>query len=132
MRKPFLSLLALGLLTTDLLAQPPTNWPAYGGGPAETRYSNLKQINKSNVQKLQIAGTYDTGDGPGDPQTQPIMVDGVLFALTPKHKITAHDATSGKPLWQFASDIFGRGANPAVVYLSLGDARPVLGAVQSF
>ena len=132
MRKPFLSLLALGLLTTDLLAQPPTNWPAYGGGPAETRYSNLKQINKSNVQKLQIAWTYDTSDGPGDPQTQPIMVDGVLFGLTPKHKVIALDATTGKLLWQFDSGIVGRGANRSVVYWSSGDDRRVFAAVQSF
>src|SRR3984957_9859650 len=132
MRKPFLSLLALGLLTTDLLAQPPTNWPAYGGGPAETRYSNLKQINKSNVQKLQIAWTYDTSDGPGDPQTQPIMVDGVLFGLTPKHKVIALDATTGKLLWQFDSGIAGRGPNRSVVYWTDGKAPRLFAAVQSY
>src|SRR3984957_12791029 len=134
MRKPFLTLpeIALGFLTTHLLAQPPTNWPPYGGGPTQTRYSNLTQINKSNVQKLQIAWTYDTSDGPGDPQTQPIMVDGVLFGLTPRHKVIALDAATGKLLWQFDSGIVGRGANRSVVYWSSGDDRRIFAAVQSF
>src|ERR1043166_15307 len=52
------------------------DWPAYGGGPEDIRYSDLKQINRSNVSRLEVAWTYDAADGPGDPQTQPIMVSG--------------------------------------------------------
>ncbi|MGA3204674.1 MAG: PQQ-binding-like beta-propeller repeat protein, partial [Bryobacteraceae bacterium] len=109
----------LGVL---LLAQPQTrtarNWPAYGGGPEGTRYSDLKQIDRSNVAHLQVAWTYDTADGPGDGETQPIMVDGVLFGLTPKHRTVALDAATGKLLWRFDSGIEGRGANRSVVYWS--------------
>ena len=120
-----------------LLAQSPAgntdrNWPAYGGGPAQARYSDLKQINSGNVQKLQIAWTYDTADGPGDGQTQPIVIDGVLFGLTPKHKAIALDAANGKLLWQFDSGIAGRGANRSVVYWSSGSDSRIFAAVQSF
>ncbi len=38
-------------------------WPSNGGGPDSIRYSRLKQINRDNVAKLQVAWTYDTGDG---------------------------------------------------------------------
>ena len=31
------------------------DWPAYGGGSESIRYSNLKQINRSNVSRLQVA-----------------------------------------------------------------------------
>ncbi len=122
-----------GWVLLPLFAQPPTrNWPAYGGGPEETRYSELSQINRSNVAKLQVAWSYDTADGAGDPQTQPIMIDGVLFGLTPKHKVVALDAASGKLLWRFDSGIVGRGANRSVVHWSTGDDSRIFAAVQSF
>jgi quinoprotein glucose dehydrogenase len=71
-------------------------WPAYGGGPAGIRYSKLKQIDRSNVGRLRVAWTYDTNDGAGDPQTQPILVGGVLYGITPTHKAIALDGASGK------------------------------------
>ena len=108
------------------------NWPAYGGGPAQTRYSGLKEIDRSNVAKLQVAWTYDTADGAGDPQTQPIMVDGVLYGLTPKHTVIALDAATGKLLWNFSSGIAGRGANRGLVYWSSGDDKRLFASIQSF
>src|SRR5579862_1232514 len=59
-------------------------WPGYGGGPQQIRYSTLTQINKSNVKQLQVAWMFDTGE-PGAMQTQPIVVDGVLYGYTPTH-----------------------------------------------
>jgi quinoprotein glucose dehydrogenase len=96
------------------------------------RYSDLEQINRSNVAKLQVAWTYDTADGPNASQTQPIMVDGVVFGLTPKHSVVALDAASGKLLWRFSSGINGRGANRSVVYWASGDDRRIFASVQSF
>jgi len=108
------------------------DWPAYGGGSAGIRYSSLKQINRSNVSQLRLAWTYDTADGPGDPQTQPIVIDGVLFGLTPRHKAVALDAATGKLLWRFDSGIAGRGPDRSVVYWASGDDRRLFAAVQSF
>lgn len=115
-----------------LPAQTQTNWPAYGGGPEGIRYSELRQINRANVQNLRVAWSYDTADGPGDPQTQPIVIDGVLFGLTPKHKVLALNASDGKLLWRFDSGVVGRGANRSVVYWSSGDDRRIFASVQSF
>src|SRR5204863_1279468 len=83
------------------------DWPAYGGSPEGTRYSPLKEINRSNVRNLREVWRYDTADGQGASQTQPIVVDGVLYGITPKHKAVAIDAATGKRLWQFASGIDG-------------------------
>ena len=44
------------------------------------RYSGLAQINRSNVKKLQVAWSFDSGET-GGLQTSPLMVDGVLYAL---------------------------------------------------
>ena len=118
------------LLAGSAAAQ--TEWPAYGGGAAETRYSGLQQINRTNVAKLQTAWTFDTADGPGDPQTQPIMVDGTLYGLTPKHKVVALDAATGKLRWKFDSGIEGRGANRAVVYWAEGNDRRIFASIRSF
>ncbi|MGC4043233.1 MAG: PQQ-binding-like beta-propeller repeat protein [Armatimonas sp.] len=74
-----------------------TEWPAYGGGPDSIRYSPLTQIDRSNVSQLQVAWTYDCEEGPGSTQTQPLVVGGVLYAVTPQHKIVALDAATGKP-----------------------------------
>ena len=44
----------------------------------QVRYSTLTQINRTNVRQLAVAWTYDSGES-GGLQTQPIVVDGVLF-----------------------------------------------------
>jgi quinoprotein glucose dehydrogenase len=130
MKPGFLFTLAV-LLVSQLAAQQ-TDWPAYGGGPAGIRYSTLKQIDRANVARLEVAWSYDTADGPGDPQTQPIVVDGVLYGLTPKHKLVALDAATGKRLWIFDSGIAGRGANRSVVYWAAGEDRRIFASLQSF
>jgi quinoprotein glucose dehydrogenase len=108
------------------------DWPAYGGGPEGIRYSTLSQINRANVSRLQVAWSYDTADGAGDPQTQPIMVGDILFGLTPKHKVIALDAATGKLKWRFDSGIEGRGADRGVVYWRSGGDQRIFAGVQSF
>jgi quinoprotein glucose dehydrogenase len=109
----------------------PRDWPGYGGGPAQTRYSPLTQINKTNVSQLQLAWTFDTGE-PGAMQTQPIVVGGVLYGYTPTHKTFAIKADTGERLWTFDSGIRGSGANRGVMYWADGDDRRVFGAVDNF
>jgi quinoprotein glucose dehydrogenase len=129
------ALAALALLQGAGNGRQEQDWPAYGGGPEGIRYSSLRQINRSNVARLQLAWSYDTADGAGDPQTQPIMVDGVVFGLTPRHKVVAIDAATGKLLWRFDSGIEGRGANRSVVYWASGkdsNDRRIFAGVRSF
>lgn len=106
-----------------------TEWPGYGGGPDGIRYSSLNQIDRSNVSQLQVAWTYDSGEGPGGTQTQPLVVGGVLYAVTPHHNVVALDAATGKPIWRFESGITGRGANRGVAYWTGGGERRIFTAV---
>jgi quinoprotein glucose dehydrogenase len=39
------------------------DWPAYGGGPEQTRYSTLTQINRANIGQLQVAWQFDPREG---------------------------------------------------------------------
>ena len=107
-------------------------WSAYGGGPEQIRYSRLDQINRSNVKQLQQAWIYDSGET-GGLQTQPIVVDGVLFGITPSHKTFAVRAATGEHLWTFDSGIKARGANRGLMYWSDGrDDKRVYAAVTRY
>ena len=73
-------------------------WRVYAGSPAGMRYSTLGQINRANADRLQVAWTFDTGDAFANSEMQcnPIMVDGVLYVTTPKFRMIALDAATGK------------------------------------
>src|SRR5438093_1144662 len=70
------------------------DWTVYGGDPGSIHYSALDQINRSNIRKLRVAWSYDTGDAfPGSQmECNPVIVNGTLFATTPKLRVIALDA----------------------------------------
>ena len=108
-----------------------SDWPVYGGGPENTHYSSLAQINRENVKELDIAWSYDTGEE-GGLQTSPIIVGGVLYGLTPTQKVFALDAATGKQLWKFDSGIVGTQPNRGLAYWSDGQDRRILVGVLNF
>jgi quinoprotein glucose dehydrogenase len=107
------------------------DWTAYGGGPEQIRYSALTQINRSNVKQLAEAWRYDAGE-PGGLQTQPIVVDGVLYANTPSHKAFALQADTGTLLWTFDSGLKSQGANRGLMHWADGTDRRVYAAVDHY
>jgi len=109
----------------------PVEWPAYGGGPEQIRFSPLHQINKSNVARLGVAWTYDTGQS-GGLQTHPLVVNGVLYGYTPTHQTFALRAGTGEHLWTFDSGIKGRGANRGLMYWSSANDARVYAAVDQY
>ena len=76
-------------------------------------------------RRLDVAWSYDAQDGPGGLQTHPIIVGGVLYANTPKHRVIALDAGTGKLLWKFDSGLDLRGANRGLTYWAAGDDRRI-------
>src|SRR3954467_13514190 len=79
------------------------DWPHYGGGPEQTRYSTLTQITPANVDTLKVAWTYDTQDAfkGSEMQCQPVVAHGVLYATSPKLRVFAVDAATGVERWSF-------------------------------
>ncbi len=76
-------LLYLGVLVLAgiVWADPPDEsgaWRSYGGNLAGWRYSPLRQINKSNVTKLQVAWKFATGDS-GKYFFSPLVAGGRLY-----------------------------------------------------
>ncbi len=113
------------------LAQQGQNWPVYGGSAGNTHYSILTQINRGNVKDLQVAWSFDTGEE-GGLQTNPIIVDGVLYGITPTQKIFALNAASGKLLWKFESGIAGTQPDRGLAYWSDGHDKRILAGVLNF
>ena len=70
-------------------------WTGYGNGPDNSRYFASRQINKSNVNQLQVAWTYPHGDTSGNP----LVVRGVIYGRGRNGSIVAVDAKTGKELW---------------------------------
>jgi quinoprotein glucose dehydrogenase len=95
---------ALLLLPAALLAQKTNaDWPLYGGTTDNTRYSTLAQISPKNVKQLKMAWRYDSHDEftGSEMQSNPIVIEGVLYATTPKMRCVAIDAATGKELWSY-------------------------------
>ncbi|AHG89770.1 Pyrrolo-quinoline quinone beta-propeller repeat-containing protein [Gemmatirosa kalamazoonensis] len=90
-------------LPATVAAQPTVDWPVYGGSDDHTHYTTLGQISPANVKRLRVAWTYDTHDAfaGSEMQANPIVVDGVLYATSPKLRVFALDAATGKELWSF-------------------------------
>ncbi|MGX1101116.1 pyrroloquinoline quinone-dependent dehydrogenase [Amorphus sp. MBR-141] len=103
------------LLLPVLLAATPARaqgWSTYGGAPGGGQYSAATQITPDNVDRLEVAWTFRTGDfsdgGDGTRATtfeaNPIYADGRLYVCTPYNRVIAVEAETGRQLWSFEPD----------------------------
>src|SRR6266480_3317384 len=102
-RRARLMLAASLFCAASALAADDVNWPNVGNDKGGMRYSTLAQINRENVDKLQPAWTYHTGDG-GEGTTiecTPLVIDGVMYITTVRTKVIALNAATGSKIWEF-------------------------------
>ncbi|HTU36255.1 MAG TPA: nucleoside hydrolase [Candidatus Acidoferrum sp.] len=107
------------------------NWSVYGGDPENTHYSPLSQINRDNVKDLGVAWEYDTGET-GGLETSPLIVDGILYGITPSQKIFALNAATGKLLWKFDSGVGGTQPDRGLGYWSSGSDKRIFVGIMNF
>ncbi|ULQ51520.1 pyrroloquinoline quinone-dependent dehydrogenase [Flavihumibacter fluvii] len=101
--------LVILLLLNSCSEQPPktdySGWTAYAGSKDGSRYSSNTGINIENVAQLKVAWEYSSNDKDTGNRTQnqcnPIVVDGILYGTSPKMKLFALDAVTGKEKWVF-------------------------------
>lgn len=99
-------------------------WKVYQGDPGSNSYSELDQINRENVDQLEVSWTYNSGDKDlkkwkkSTSQANPIIIDGIMYFTSPALRTTAVDARTGERVWVF--DPFEnddpQGVNRGVVY----------------
>jgi len=112
-------------------AEKSVDWPVYGGSPENNHYSSLAQINRTNVKQLAVAWSFDT-DEEGGLQTSPIIVNGVLYGITPTQKVFALDAATGKLKWEFDSGIKGTQPDRGLSYWTDRRSSRILVGVTNF
>lgn len=84
------------------------DWTAYGGTTDGQRFSSLNQITKENVQNLEVAWTYHTGDLRQDAdaseytfEATPVKANGMLYFCTPHNEVHALDPETGAVKWKY-------------------------------
>ena len=111
------------------------DWPIYGGTAENNHFSPLAQISRKNVTQLEIAWTYDTQES-GGLQSSPLIVDGILYGLTPTEKVFALNASTGKLLWKFDSGIKSSQPDRGLAYWSNSESpkkeKRILVAVMNY
>lgn len=80
----------------------PEQWAIQTGDYANTRYSTLDKINKSNVKDLRVAWTFSTGVLRGH-EGSPLVIGDVMYVHTPfPNNVFALDLNDGgKILWRY-------------------------------
>ena len=81
------------------------SWLSYGRTQGETRYSPLKEINASNVNRLGLAWSYATGAGGGNQEATPLVWNNTIFSVTNWSVVFALDAVTGKELWRWDPEV---------------------------
>jgi len=77
-------------------------WRDYGGGPDQSKFVEVDEINKSNVNQLEVAWFYPTDDNKAY-QFNPLIVGNTMYVLAKNNSIVALDATTGKEIWIHAN-----------------------------
>lgn len=108
-------------------------WSVYKADAKSSSYSALTQVNKENVNQLKLAWTFnpnDTRKGSqfGNSECNPIIIDGVMYATSARHRLYAIHASTGQQIWSF--DPFnggeGGGINRGVAYWENGNDKRIL------
>jgi quinoprotein glucose dehydrogenase len=109
MQKVASTTLLLAALPLLAQSQGDIEWRAYANDAGGSHYSTAAEINRQNVERLQVAWTYHTGAL--EPATDlnkkaafeatAVMVRGTLYVSTPFDKVIALDPATGKEKWSF-------------------------------
>ena len=101
------------------------NWDTYLGDPGRQHYSPLVQIDRDNVANLEEVWRYRSGESTSLMYTSPLIVNGVLYGLSPSLDVFALNAASGKELWRNELGLSGR-AQRGLMWWQDGEDRRIL------
>jgi quinoprotein glucose dehydrogenase len=121
------------LKKTDNAVGAGKDWPVYLGDNYSSQYSSLTEINKDNIDRLEVVWEYHTGDDVSENRSQiqcnPIIIDEILYGTSPKIKVFALNAVTGIRLWEFDPDPgskYAKNVNRGVSYWKDGSDKRIL------
>ena len=92
-----------------------TDWTAFGGTNAGTRFSVATQITPGNIGSLREAWRFRTGDLPEgegrlffSAQNTPLKIGDTLYVCSPRNRVFALDPATGREKWRFVPEIAPR------------------------
>ncbi len=104
-------------LTSHVLAQR-VDWPSPSGDPGAMRYAPIADIDRTTVQRLEVAWRWQTGERnvaagpdqkparPGLFQSSPVIIGDTLYVSTPYAAVAALDARTGRELWKYDPQVW--------------------------
>ena len=78
----------------------PGNWLSHGRNYEEQRYSPLEDINKENIERLNLAWSFDMNSTRALEAT-PIIDNGIMFLTSEWSIVHAIDAKTGEEIWSY-------------------------------
>ena len=84
--------------------QEPQNWLTYSGTLSGQRHSQLTQITPNNAKNLELQWVYQVRSlGRSDKfEATPLVVDGVMYTVSPPNDVVALDAATGRVFWIYS------------------------------
>ena len=84
-------------------ASEPQNWLTYSGNYNGQRHSTLDQITAANVKNLELQWVFQVRSLSANDkfEASPIVVDGVMYTVSPPNDVVALDAVSGRVFWRY-------------------------------
>jgi quinoprotein glucose dehydrogenase len=83
-----------------------SNWGIYKADGESSSYSPIDQINKENVSRLALAWIFEpndsiAGDRPRNSESNPIIIEDVLYTTSARGRLFAVNAATGALKWSF-------------------------------
>jgi alcohol dehydrogenase (cytochrome c) len=88
-------------VTDQMLLNPsPNDWLMVRGGYRGWSHSQLNQVNKQNVNQLQLAWVWSMVDNVGANEPTPLVHNGIMYLVNVDNLVQALDARTGELLWE--------------------------------
>lgn len=82
----------------------PDQWVGFGRTQTGEQFAPYNQIDRGNIDKLEVAWTFHTGDMTGngrENQNTPLQIGNILYPCTPTNQVFAVRGDTGEQLWHY-------------------------------
>ena len=106
-------------------------WSHYHGDKTGSKYSILDQINRDNVQDLQVKWKFETGDLPesaySNMECNPMIIGHVIYVTSPTIAVIAIDGRNGSEIWRYETHpgLKNRGTSRGLAFWSENDTTRI-------
>jgi alcohol dehydrogenase (cytochrome c) len=89
------------LFAAQVLLAQDTDWTSYGGGHNSWRYSELSEINTSNVARLSPRWIFQSESAASRTEGVPLVFGGMMYATGSANMAFALDLLTGQQMWRY-------------------------------